>query len=58
MTRCLTDGNRDHKVYQVSEGKKGGQGGMKVSRQTWCLTSTQTTRLIREKGGGGMEVSK
>ena len=25
------------------------------SKQTWCLTSTETTRLIRdgEKGGGG-----
>ena len=28
-----------------------------VSKQTWCLTSTETIRLIRdgEKGGGGME---
>ena len=32
-----------------------------MSKETWCLTSTETVRLIRdgEKGaGGGMEVSK
>ena len=30
-----------------------------VSKQTWCLTSTETIRLIRDGekgGGGGMEV--
>ena len=28
--------------------------------ETWCLTSTETVRLIRdgEKGGGGMEVEE
>ena len=32
---------------------------MEVVKETWCLTSTETVRLIRdgEKGGGGsMEV--
>ena len=24
-----------------------------ISKQTWCLTSTETTRLIRDGGGGG-----
>ena len=30
----------------------------KVKKKTWCLTSTETIRLIMdgEKGGGGMEV--
>ena len=31
---------------------------MEVVKETWCLTSTETVRLIRdgEKGGGSMEV--
>ena len=28
------------------------------SKKTWCLTSTETIRLIREGGGGGMEVGE
>ena len=38
-TMCLSQGRSDYSV---------------VSKQTWCLTSTETMRLIRdgEKGGG------
>ena len=41
-TMCLSQGRSDYSV---------------VSKQTWCLTSTETMRLIRdgEKGGGGEE---
>ena len=36
-------------------------GAVYVSKQTWCLTSTETVRLIRDGekgGGGGMEVGE
>ena len=42
-------------------GGGGGGRGLWVSKQAWCLMSTETTRLIRDGekgGGGGMDVGE
>ena len=51
--------HRNQKAYRGRG--EGGEGGMEVvSKQTSCLTSTESIRLFRdgEKGGGGMEVGE